>query len=170
MNKANQSNNHQGSIIEIDFASLKKEHWSAQEVATAKLVTEFVQQLMNNHDFDLIVKKYGGSPYVQHNRGIPDGITGVVNTIRQLTKRFPDYTYDVKHLFVDGDYVSLHSHATVNKKHRGNDKKGFNIIDTWRVKDGKIIEHWDAVQPIDGFMRFYTWLTGGSIRNTNGVF
>lgn len=170
MTKSSQSTKQQRNLIVIDFESLKKEHWSDQELANAKLVTEFVQLLMNNHNFDIIKEKYSNNPYKQHNRGIADGISGVLATVTQLSKRFPDYTYDVKNIFADGNYVSFHSHATINEKHRGNDKKGFNIKDTWRIEDGKLVEHWDAVQPIDTFMRFYTWLTGGNIRNSNGVF
>lgn len=157
-------------VIKIDFDSLKKDSWSEQELENAELIVDFVQHIMNHHDFDYIMKKYDNGTYVQHNRNMPDGIEGVVDTVKQLAKRFPDFTYDVKHILADGDYVMFHSHATVNKKHRGNDKKGFNIIDTWKVKDGKIIEHWDAIQPIDGFMRFNALLTGGAIRNPNGVF
>ena len=156
--------------LEINFESLKKENWSNAELKNAELITEFVQHLMNNHDFDLIRQKYNDGSYTQHNRVIPDGIEGVVGFVQQFAKRYPEYTYDVKHIFADGDYVIFHSHATIRKKDRGNDKKGFNVIDTWKIRDGKIVEHWDAVQPIDGFMRFYIWLTGGNVRNSNGVF
>ena len=156
--------------LKIDFDSLKKDNWSQSEMENAKMMTDFVQQLMNNHEFDKVMQTYSNDDYTQHNRGIPDGVTGVVNFVQQYAKRFPDFTYDVKHIFSDGDYVIFHSHATINKKHRGDDKKGFNIKDTWRINDGKIVEHWDAIQPIDGFLRFYAWLTGGSIRNSNGVF
>ncbi|MEM6428431.1 MAG: nuclear transport factor 2 family protein [Deinococcota bacterium] len=154
----------------INLEALKKDNWSAKELENVRLIADFVQKLMNNHDFDLVLNEYDNAAYLQHNRGIPDGVRGVVSVVEQFAKRFPDYTYDVKHIFADGDYVSFHSHATLNKKHRGNDKKGLNIKDTWKVKDGKIVEHWDAIQPIDGFMRFYVWLTGGAIRNANGVF
>lgn len=156
--------------LQIDFDSLKKENWSAQEIENAKLVTGFVQHLMNNHEFDLVMQEYNNDAYTQHNRSIPDGISGVVNFVKQFAKRYPEYTYDVKHIFADGDYVIFHSHATIQAKHRGNDRKGLNIKDTWKIKDGKIVEHWDAIQPIDGFMRFYIWLTGGSVRNNNGVY
>jgi len=64
----------------------------------------------------------------------------------------------------------FHSHATLDREHRGNDEKGMNIIDTWKIQDGKIVEHWDSIQALDGFMRFYAWISGGDIRNSNGVF
>ena len=157
-------------ILKIELESLKKDNWSEQELENVNLVVDFVQHIMNNHDFDYILEKHGDTPYVQHNRTMPDGINGVVGTVKQFSKRFPDFTYDVKHILADGDYVMLHSHATINKKHRGNDKKGLNIKDTWKIENGKIVEHWDAVESIDSFMRFYGFLTGGAVRNTNGVF
>ena len=156
--------------LKINFESLKKENWSNQELENVKLIVDFVQHLMNNHDFDYIMKEYGATPYVQHNRNIPEGINGIVGFVKQFSERFPDFTYDVKHILADGDYVMFHSHATIRKKDRGNDKKGLNIKDTWKIKDGQIVEHWDAIQSMDGFMRFYALLTGGNIRNTNGVF
>ena len=156
--------------LKVNLESLKKDNWSNQELDNAKLVIDFVQHIMNNHDFDYIMQTYSDGPYVQHNRSMHDGLSGVVDSVKQLAKRYPDFTYDVKHIFVDGDYVTLHSHATISKQDRGNDKKGFNIMDTWRVKDGKLVEHWDVIQPLDGFMRFYALLTAGAIRNTNGVF
>ena len=154
----------------INFDALKQEHWSEKEMDNARLVMDFVQNLMNNHDFDYVLKTFGNDLYTQHNRNIPDGFEALVRFVQKFAKRFPEYSYDVKRIIIDGDYVIFHSHVTMNKKHRGNDKKGLNIIDTWRIQDGKIAEHWDAIQPIDGFMRFYVWLTGGAIQNANGVF
>jgi len=157
-------------IIKINLDNFKRKSWDSEEYKNAVLVVDFVQKLMNDHDFDAIEQKYGNQPYLQHNRSMTDSIKGVLTVVKSFANRFPDYTYDVKHINVDGEYVTFHSHATINKKHRGNDTKGLNIIDTWKVVDGKIVEHWDAVQPLDLFMRFYNLLTGGAIRNKNGVF
>ena len=156
--------------IKINFDKLKKDHWSDQETENAELIIEFVQHIMNNHDFDLVMQKFGDGPYVQHNRSMQDGLGGVIESVKQFTSRYPDFSYDVKNMIVDGDLVSIHSHATLRKSDRGNDTKGLNIIDTWKVKDGNLVEHWDAVQPLEGFMRFYNLVTGGSIRNSNGGF
>ena len=38
------------------------------------------------------------------------------------------------------------------------------------VENGEITEHWDAVQPIHGSMRFLFWMIGGKFRNNNTYF
>lgn len=156
--------------ITIDLKALQKANWSQQELANATVVTDFVQNLMNNHNFAYVLEKYNDSAYVQHNRNLPDKVTGLVGFLEEFVQDYPDYTYDVKHIYVDGDYVIFHSHATLNKEDRGNDQKGMNITDTWRLQDGRIVEHWDSIQALDTFMRFYSLLSGGDIKNANGVF
>ena len=135
-----------------------------------KLVVEFVQELMNNHNFDKVLKKFGNNRYVQHNRSIPDGFKGLVSYVRDFTKRFPEYSYDVKHIYADGDFVIFHSHITTKQKDRGNDKKGINVIDTWKIKNNQIVEHWDSLQPMNASLRFLFWLIGGKVANNNGVY
>ncbi|WP_444921775.1 nuclear transport factor 2 family protein [Microbulbifer sp. CnH-101-G] len=156
--------------LTINLKALQKNSWTEQELANVTLVTDFVQNLMNNHNFDYILERYNDSSYVQHNRNLPDKITGLVGFLQEFVEDYPDYTYDVKHIYADGDYVIFHSHATLNKSDRGHDSKGMNIIDTWRLENGRIVEHWDSIQALDGFMRFYSLISGGSIKNDNGVF
>ena len=156
--------------IQINFDDFKKDTWSAQETQNVKLIIEFVQQLMNYHDFERVLRDFDNQYYKQHNRGIPDGMNGLTDYLKGFVKRFPEYAYDVKHIHADGDHVIFHSHITVNKKDRGNDKKGFNASATWRISNNQIVEHWDSLQPMNGFMRFIFWLTGGKIANSNGVY
>lgn len=156
--------------IIIDLPSLQKSNWSEQELNNAKIITDFVQNLMNNHDFDYVLTHYNDSSYIQHNRNLPDKITGLVGFLQEFVEEYPDYTYDVKHIYVDGDYVIFHSHATLYAEDRGNDEKGMNIIDTWRLEDGRIVEHWDSIQALDFSMRLYSLISGGDIANSNGVF
>lgn len=156
--------------LKISFDHLKKDSWSDQETKNVRLVIDFIQQLMNNHNFDAVLMKFGNPHYQQHNRGIPDGMEALINYVKDFTRRFPDYTYDVKHIYADGDYVIFHSQITTRKKDRGNDKKGLNVIDTWKIENDQIVEHWDALQPMDGFLRFVFWLIGGKVANKNGVY
>lgn len=156
--------------LAIDLNKLVRNHWSDSEIGNVRLVADFMQSLMNNHNFERVLSDFNNNLYLQHNRNIEDGFPALVTYIKKFVTQFPGYGYDVKHIYADGDFVIFHSHVTVKRKHRGNSAKGLNIIDTWRISDGRIVEHWDAIQPIDGFMRFYVWLNGGKIRNDNGLF
>lgn len=154
----------------VELTALKKPNWTAEELNNATLVADFVQKIMNEHDFEYVERTFGGSPYKQHNRSMTDGISGVVQSVKKLVKQSPAYTYDVKHISVDGDLVHFHSHVTLNEKHRGNPDYGFNIMDTWRIEEGNLVEHWDAIQPINGLMRLYAWMVGGKVANDNTLF
>jgi len=156
--------------VDIDLTTLSRPTWTTTEETNVALVADFVRLLMNEHDFDAVRTRYGNDAYVQHNHGIADGIEGVLETVGNLTKRFPEYSYDVKHIHADDDMVIFHSHATLRAAHRGNHRKGFNITDRWRVADDQIVEHWDSIQPIDRFGRLYALLTGGKVRNSNGTY
>jgi predicted SnoaL-like aldol condensation-catalyzing enzyme len=154
----------------IDITNHLQSNWSEQEIENVKVVVDFFQKLMNEHDFEYILKTYGGGSYTQHNRAIPNEMTGLIGYVKTLTKRFPDYSFDVKKIFADGDFVILHSHTTMKAQHRGNEKKGFIITDTFRLENGKLAEHWDAIQPIDLFSRLLVLMTGGNIGNNNPTF
>ncbi|MEO0585319.1 MAG: nuclear transport factor 2 family protein [Bacteroidota bacterium] len=156
--------------LTVELNNLQNEEWTAKEKENVALITDFIQHLMNDHDFEYIDRHFGHHNYTQHNRNMTDTISGVVESVSGIVKRFPDYTYDVKHIFADGNHVTFHSHVTMNKADRGDDTKGLNIMDTWRIQDGQIVEHWDAIQPLDRSMRFFVFMNGGKIRNDNGVF
>ncbi|MEM0996663.1 MAG: nuclear transport factor 2 family protein [Bacteroidota bacterium] len=147
-----------------------EEKWSQTETNHVNVVIDFIEHLMNQHDFEYIQREFGSSRYKQHNRSMTDGIAGVIEVVSGVVKRYPEYGYDVRRIIPSRDYVYVHSHVTMKAKHRGNDKKGYNIMDVWRLEDGRLVEHWDAVQPLNGFWRFYSWLTGGKIRNANTPF
>lgn len=154
----------------IDFESLDQPHWSDAERTNARLVRDFMQMLMNDHNFDGVRATFDNDAYTQHNRTMPDGIGGVVATVEQFVKRFPGYSYDVKSIVASGDKVVFHSHVTMRESHRGNERKGLIIFDMWRVEDGAIVEHWDSLQALDMTMRMYLVASGGRIRNDNGIF
>jgi predicted SnoaL-like aldol condensation-catalyzing enzyme len=78
-------------------------------------------------------------PYIQHNPSVADGIDGVMSFLKQAA-RIP---CEVKRIAVDGDlafvhvrYLSLFGQETAG-------------VDIFRFDaDGKIVEHWDVLQPV----------------------
>ena len=154
----------------IDLDQHTRPHWTDTERANVELVAEFVRLIMNEHDYTTARERFGDHPYVQHSRGIPDGIDNLFVYLEGITKRFPGYSYDVKRITVDDDQVTFRAHATMRNAHRGDERKGLNIIDTWRIENGQITDHWDAVQPLGFDMRLFSLLRGGATRHHNGLF
>ena len=114
----------------------------AQQEANRKAVLAFYDKGLNQKDADAALA-YVGDRYVQHNPGAADGPEGFRKFIGFLREKFPNSHSEIKRSFVDGDYVILHVHAVREPGTRGN-----AIIDIFKLEDGKIVEHWDVVQPV----------------------
>lgn|SRR3990167_2434822 len=114
----------------------------SQQDINKKNVIEFYNKALNEKDFDA-ASKYLGPQYRQHNPTAADGPEGLRNYIQFLRNHYPDAHSDIKAVFSDGNYVILHVHAI-----REPGTRGRAIFDLFRLEDGKIVEHWDAVQDI----------------------
>ena len=126
---------------------------SAQEETNKKVVLDFYEKGLNQKDFDAAAKHFGPR-YIQHNPGAPDGIEGFKAFIAQRKEKFPNAKSEIKRTFAEGDYVILHVHGRPRPGERG-----VAIVDIFRLENGKIVEHWDVVQPIPE-----------KAANTNGMF
>lgn len=130
------------SILMLSLAGGAAMAGSAQEEANRKAVLAFYEKGLNQKDADAALA-YVGDRYTQHNPNAADGPDGFRKFIGFLREKFPNSHSDIKRSFVDGDYVILHVHAV-----REPGTKGNAIVDIFKLENGKIVEHWDVVQPI----------------------
>jgi predicted SnoaL-like aldol condensation-catalyzing enzyme len=107
-----------------------------------KTVAAFYDAALNQKDFDA-ASKYLGNRYTQHNPSAADGPEGLKAFIAFLKDKFPNNRSEIKRIFADGDYVIVHVHAVREPGTRGN-----AIVDIFKLENGKVVEHWDVVQPI----------------------
>ena len=114
----------------------------AKEEANRKVVLDFYEKGLNQKDADAAIALMGNR-YVQHNPNAADGPEGFRKFIGFLKEKFPNSRSEIKRSFVDGDYVILHVHAV-----REPGTRGSAIIDVFKLENGKIVDHWDVVQPI----------------------
>ena len=113
-----------------------------KEEANKKAVVEFYDRAINQKDFEA-ASRYFGDRYVQHNPNAPDGIEGFKAFLGFLREKFPQSRSEIKRVLADGDFVIVHVHAV-----RTPGERGSAIVDIFRLENGKIVEHWDVVQPI----------------------
>lgn len=107
-----------------------------------RAVLEFYDLAINQKDFDA-AEAYMGPHYIQHNPMAKDGKDGLRDFVDYLRSSQPDYHSRVVRSFVDGDYVILHVHNTPSPGDPGK-----AIVDIFRLENGKVVEHWDVIQPI----------------------
>jgi predicted SnoaL-like aldol condensation-catalyzing enzyme len=88
-------------------------------------------------------ERYLVSTYRQHNPTVGTGREQFVNFAKGFVKQFPQLRFDFKRIIAEGDLVVVHSHLKVNDKDRGT-----AVIDIFRLENGKIVEHWDVMQPL----------------------
>jgi len=107
-----------------------------------RTVLDFYDKALNKKDFAAAAQHFGPR-YIQHNPGAPDGIEGFRGFVQFIKDKFPNSRSEFKRTFAEGDYVIVHVHAV-----REPGTRGSAIIDIFRLENGKIVEHWDVVQPI----------------------
>ncbi|MFD0365828.1 ester cyclase [Nocardia sp. GCM10030253] len=107
-----------------------------------RTVLAFYEAAFNAKDFAATAALIGDR-YVQHNPEIADGLDGLLARLTHLKEAFPALHVEVKRLVAEGDYVSAQVHGV-----RESGQRGLAIMDIFRLEDGKLVEHWDVIQPI----------------------
>jgi predicted SnoaL-like aldol condensation-catalyzing enzyme len=110
--------------------------------ANKRTVLDFYEKGLNQMDFEAAAVHFGPR-YIQHNPIAPDGIEGFKRFIAARKERSPQARSEIKRVVAEGDLVVLHVHA----KREPNDR-GLAIVDIFRLENGKIVEHWDVIQPV----------------------
>lgn len=115
---------------------------SATTDANKQAVLESYDLALNQKDAEAAFK-YLGPTYRQHNPTVADGFDGWRAMVNWLKTDRPDFKVEVKRAIAEGDFVVLHVHMKIDADDRG--RAGVEIF---RLEDGKIVEHWDILQPI----------------------
>jgi len=89
------------------------------------------------------VELYIGDTYIQHNPDVADGTAGFITYFERMQKEYPNKSIEFVRCIAEGDLVALHTHQVWP----GNDE--YVTMDFFRFDaEGKICEHWDAIQQI----------------------
>ena len=89
------------------------------------------------------VELYVGDQYIQHNPLVGDGKQAFTDYFNRMHTEYPDKSIDFVRAITEGDLVALHTHQIWP----GDDQ--YVTMDFFRFdKQGKVVEHWDAMQQI----------------------
>jgi predicted SnoaL-like aldol condensation-catalyzing enzyme len=106
------------------------------------IIEDFARIFYSERDVRQAFEKHVAPDYIQHNPGIADGREAAIRALTPMFSR-PEARFEVKRILVDGDLAAIHLLG------RGDPATpGAAVADIYRLEDGKIVEHWDILQPM----------------------
>ena len=118
------------------------DQYTDQERNNRDVVLDFYEAGVNRRDYEAAFKHLG-EHYIQHNPNVADGREGFREFFDFLEKQFPKFRVEIKRVFIEGDMVAVHV-----RSFDGPTPNGEAGVDIFRLEAGKIVEHWDVIQPI----------------------
>ncbi|MGH2636108.1 MAG: nuclear transport factor 2 family protein [Actinomycetota bacterium] len=106
-------------------------------------VKEFYELAFNEGRPEDAVDRYLGPRYVQHNPQAADGPEAFIGFVNWYRGEFPQLAVEIKRIVAEDDLVVTHGVIKTSP-----DDLGTAAVDIFRVEDGKIVEHWDVLQPV----------------------
>ncbi len=111
--------------------------------ANKRNVRAFYDLSFNRGEPQKATERYLGSRYIQHNPQAADGAEAFIGFVTWYREEFPELSVDLKRVIAEGDLVVTHGVIKTSPEDRGT-----AAVDIFRIEDGKIVEHWDVLQPV----------------------
>lgn len=112
-------------------------------LSAVELVSKFSQLFFVEKKWREAFTTYVAEDYIQHNPFAQDGRAAALQHLGPIFDANPDLKVDIKRVFGDDAHVAVHYHSVMKPG-----TLGFAAVDMFRVKDCKIVEHWDVIQPM----------------------
>jgi predicted SnoaL-like aldol condensation-catalyzing enzyme len=122
-----------------------------------QIVEEVMSEIFQKHNLSRI-DDFMRDDYIQHNPNVPQGKKGFVEYFKRKWRAVPDSGCSIKQIVAEGDLVMVHSVSSGT--HTGGEwlgvsatgnKLSFNVVDIFRIEDGKLAEHWDVADTLTLF-------------------
>ncbi len=108
--------------------------------ANKTLVLNSYDNNFNRKDASQVTKFINPNQYIQHAINGKDGVTPLMNYIGYMKEKMPSFAGKNIRMIGEGDLVVSQTEESI-------DGKPVDVsMDLYRIKNGQIVEHWDAVQ------------------------
>ncbi len=119
-------------------------------------IKNFITDVLLNHENDKLTTYINAANYLQHNPAVADGLEGFGAAMKYFAENGLVMEYTKNHMILgEGNFVLAISEGKFGKGEHT------SFYDLFRLENGKIVEHWDVIEPI---------LAESERKNQNGMF
>ena len=108
-----------------------------------EIATSFLK-MASSGEVKVAYEKYIASDFIHHNQYFKGDRESLMNAQEQASKVNPNKSFEIKHIYEDGDNVITHSHVT----RASADQPDIVVVHIFKIKNNKIVELWDLGQPL----------------------
>ena len=126
---------------------------AADGEANKKLVRTVIEEVFNKRQ-PAEMDRFLVADFVEHNPNLPQGLEGRKKFVSAVLAGFSDYRGEIVEILAEGDKVVVRTQwsGTQDGPFLGlppsGNKVRFSTADFFRIEGGKVVEHWDVIQPI----------------------
>lgn len=108
-----------------------------------QVVTRFMDEFYIKGEVRHAFETWVDPTYIQHNPYAASGRDAAIAFLEPFMKANPGHQAEIKRILADGNMVMVHTHSRMKPEERGS-----AVVDIFRVKGCKVMEHWDVLQPV----------------------
>lgn len=118
-----------------------KSFWLKRSTINKGIIRAFVDEVLVQGKYDDMLRYFDGDNYIQHNPLAPDGAAAFQGLLKGAEAAGNKISMTKTHRLIgDGDFVLSQSEGMFGPT-------PFVYFDLFRLKRGKIVEHWDVMAP-----------------------
>ena len=115
-----------------------------------QVVKRFYEEVFRKRDLT-VVGRFMHEDYIQHNPDADQGMAGFIEFHMGFFAAIPDSCATINQIVAEGDLVYVYN--TITGTHAGEgflgypptgNKVKYDVVDMFRLRDGKLCEHWDV--------------------------
>jgi predicted SnoaL-like aldol condensation-catalyzing enzyme len=122
-------------------------HAETCSLTPKQVVSQFLQEFYIEKKVRSSFEKWVDPGYIQHNPYAQTGREAAIVFLSKFVESNPGQRTQIHRIIADGNLVAAHSHGW-QEDGTPEQKRGFAVVDMFRVEGCKVMEHWDVISPV----------------------
>ncbi|MDF8333399.1 nuclear transport factor 2 family protein [Novosphingobium cyanobacteriorum] len=112
-----------------------------------QVVSQFMDEFYIQKKVRSSFERWVDPGYIQHNPYAATGRDAAIGFLEKFVNENPGQKTMIHRIIADGNMVAVHSHGWMEHGDAAA-KRGFAVVDIFRVQGCKVMEHWDVISPV----------------------